>query len=364
MTALRLVLATGGSGGHIYPALAVARAAAERGHHVTLLGSSSGMEARIVPAAGVPFHGVPAGKWHRGRPDPREAVKAARGVIEAIRWLRAQRADLVTGFGGYASFPGCFAARFLGVPLVLYEGNAFPGRVTRWFAGRARQVLTSQPAAGSRLPHARELRTVPFPVRSEQIGRAEARAALGLDPQALLTLVMGGSQGAVPLNRAVPDAFERLGFERPHLVLHSSGERWYQEVSSRTEELTDYHVTPYVDATVAWSAADLAITRAGFSTLAEAASYGVPLIAVPLPSSADDHQRHNAAALDASGAGCMLEESDLPALVEVWRRMLEDDYRHAAASKARAGAQPGAAERFVDELEAVLASGITLASAP
>lgn len=357
MRPLRLVLATGGTGGHIYPALAVARAAAERGHRVAVLGQQGGMEAQLVPDEGFAFSGVRAGKWDRQSPDPRQALAALRGVFEAVGWMRRERPDLVAGFGGYASFPGCLAAAVLGVPLVLYEGNAFPGRVTRWFARRARLVLASQPAVAERLPQARELRLIGFPVRRATSDRRAARAALGLPQEALVTLVMGGSQGSVALNRAVPNAFERLDLERPHLVLHSSGERWYPELSARVADLQGYRATPFVDAGLAWPAADLAITRAGFSTLAEAASFGVPLIAVPLPSAAEDHQRHNAAALEAAGAGRMLEEDELASLAEVWRGMLEDDSRDAAARNAAAGARPGAAAAFVDLLEEVATCG-------
>lgn len=360
MNPLRLVLATGGTGGHIYPALAVARAAAERGHRVAVLGQRDGMEAQLVPAEGIAFSGVRAGKWDRQRPDPRQAIAVLRGVVEALGWMRRERPDLVAGFGGYASFPGCFAASVLGVPLVLYEGNAFPGRVTRWFARRARRVLASQPAVAERLPHARELQLIGFPVRSVNHDRRAARAALGLPQEALVTLVMGGSQGSEALNRAVPTAFERLELKRTHLVLHSSGERWYPKLTARVADLHGYRATPFVDAGLAWPAADLAITRAGFSTLAEAASFGVPLIAVPLPDAADDHQRHNAAALEAAGAGRMLEEAELDSLAEVWQGMLEDDRRNAAARNAAAGARPEATAAFVDQLEEVATSNAAL----
>jgi UDP-N-acetylglucosamine--N-acetylmuramyl-(pentapeptide) pyrophosphoryl-undecaprenol N-acetylglucosamine transferase len=321
MSGLGLVLATGGTGGHIYPALAVAEAATAGGHRVGVLGRRNGMEAQVVPAAGVAFHGVRAGKWDRGRPDPSQAVRALSGVVEALGWLRRERPDAVIGFGGYASFPGCLAATLLGIPLLLYEGNAFPGRVTRWFAPRAATVLATQPAL----------------------------------EQHLLTLVMGGSQGSLALNRALPEAWERLELSDEHIVLHSSGSRWIDDLRLRTAALPGYRPEPYLDATLAWPASDLAITRAGFSTLAEAAAYGVPLIAIPLPSSAEDHQRHNAAALESAGAGRLLEEADLASLPEVWRSMLDPERRAAAAEAARGRADPGAADTIVHHIESATA---------
>jgi UDP-N-acetylglucosamine--N-acetylmuramyl-(pentapeptide) pyrophosphoryl-undecaprenol N-acetylglucosamine transferase len=351
VTPLQIVLATGGTGGHIYPALAVAAAARAAGHDVAVLGRRDGMEAEAVPAAGVTFHGVRAGKWSRGRPDPTQALRALAGVFEAIDRLRRERPDAVVGFGGYASFPGCVAATVLGIPLLLYEGNAFPGRVTRWFAARAAAVLATQRALERYLPQARSLAWVGFPVRRTTHDRRSAREALGLPDSALVTLVMGGSQGSLALNEGVPAAFERLERSEEHIVLHSSGRRWIEELRERTAGLPGYRTEAFLDATLAWPASDLAITRAGFSTLAEAATYGVPLIAVPLPTSAEDHQRHNAAALESAGAGRMLEESDLASLPEVWRSMLDPERRSTAAAAARDTSDPEAAESIVHHIE-------------
>lgn len=355
--ARRLLLATGGTGGHIYPALAVAEEAAARGVEVAVVGGLGAMEERLCQEAGVQFFGVDTGKWDRQRPDPRQALRAASGLRQAVNVVRRLRPDAVVGFGGFASMPGCFAAWRLRVPLVLHEGNAFPSRVNRWFARAARLFITAQPEA---LAHVRARATlvVPFPVRETRMERGAARTALGLPDSTLVTLVMGGSQGSLALNRAVPEAYEKLagsGDADALVVVHSTGRRWLREVEARTVGWPAYHPRPYLDATAAWSAADLAITRAGVGTLSEAAFHGVPLIMIPLPTAAEDHQSHNARAVAAAGAGLVVKESEAAtALPDAWAKALDPAWRRSAAAAAAVRTPAGAARRIVD---AVLETG-------
>lgn len=350
---MKLLLATGGTGGHIYPALAVADALASLGGEAAVLGQAGGMEARVVPEHGVAFHGVRAGKWDREHPDVRQAFAAVAGLVGAIQTVRRLRPDAVVGFGGFASFPGCFAATVLGVPLYLHEGNAYPGRVVRWFQGRAKLVLAAQPEVAERLPRARHVETVGFPVREKRVDTERAREALGLPQQGVVTLVMGGSQGSLALNERIPEAFRQLPESARPTVLHSTGPKWLASVRDATA-WPNYHTTPYVDATLAWSAADLAITRAGISTLAEAAFHGVPVIAVPLPSSAEDHQRFNARAVAAAGAGRYVEQSDAAGLVEAWQSLLDLATRERAATAALERSPEGAARLVVETIAAEL----------
>lgn len=355
-----IVLAAGGTAGHIFPALAVAEEARDRGLETTLLGERGGMEEQLAAEAGVVFHGVSAGKWHRGRPSPAHALKAATGVIEAWSYLRRLRPAVVIGFGGFASFPGALAAGRLGIPLVLHEGNAFPSKVNRWLAGRASLVISAQEEAFEHLENVKQRLVVPFPVRERRSERAAARRNLGLGEVAadarppLVTLVMGGSQGSVALNSAVPAAYDQLSdSERSRLeVLHSSGRAHVDALRAATAALPDYHVHGFVDEADAWSVADLAITRAGIGTLSGAALSGVPLIMMPLPSSAEGHQAHNARAVAAAGAGLVVEEKELAAdpraLSEAWRRLLEPTYRAKAAAAAAARTPRGAARRILD----------------
>ena len=355
-----VVFATGGTGGHIYPALAVARALQTSGYTIHFVGHRDGMEATIIPEAGFSFHGVRAGKWDRTRPDPRQGVKALSGLGDALRILRELRPRAVVGFGGFASFPALAAASVMRLPILLHEGNALPGRVTRLFAGRSRLVGLGKLEAETRLKSANTV-YVGMPVREVRVEKREARARLGLPQEGLVTLVMGGSQGSMTLNEQVPEAYEVLPVSlRQHLtVLHSSGPRWVAGIRERVKEQPQYVVHPYLDATLAWSAADVAITRAGIGTLAEAAFHGVPLVMVPLPSSAEDHQRHNAEAVARAGAGRVVLERDIHELSGAWEDLLDDDTREAAAKAACALSPAGAAETFAALIDKTL-NGETL----
>ena len=349
----RILFATGGTGGHIYPALSVAKEAQARGYQPVFLGGADGMEARAVPEAGFGFHGVATGKWDRSRPDPRQALKAAGGLAQAVQIVRRTGPRVVIGFGGFASFPGLAAARLLGVPYVLHEGNAYPGKVTRWLSSGAAAVAVSHRAAAPHLPQAKNIVVTGFPVREERVGKTEARARLNLPATGSLTFVMGGSQGSVVLNEAVPAAFRSLS--EAGTVLHSTGRRWEAQVEERTRDLATYHTTGFADAVLAWSAADVAITRAGISTLSEAAFHGVPVVMVPLPSSAENHQLHNAQNVAAAGAGWVVEEHGLAELADVWQRALQPEVLERARAVQTLSPQ-GAAGALVDLLDAVLHS--------
>lgn len=359
-----VLLATGGTGGHIYPALALARALAACGYEVAFIGQQGGLEAKLVPDAGFAFWGVRAGKYDRSRPDPRQAVWAALGLSDALAALRRLRPALVVGFGGFAAFPGLAAARLSGVPWALHEQNAYPGLVTRLFARGARFIGVAQPGVAAHLPRAARERvvTVGMPVREERLPKSEARRRLGLPEAVTLTLVLGGSQGSALLNRAVPEAFAALGAQAPHWVLHSSGAAHLETVRAHLQSCLSpsqrerYRVAPYLDTVLAWSAADLGVTRAGTGTLAEAAFHGVPLLMVPLSTAADNHQLHNARAVARDRAGTVVEERDLQpvTLAAAWRHLLEPETRARAAAAARerspAGATARLCERVVQEL--------------
>jgi UDP-N-acetylglucosamine--N-acetylmuramyl-(pentapeptide) pyrophosphoryl-undecaprenol N-acetylglucosamine transferase len=345
-----LWLAAGGTGGHVFPALALADAARAAGWRTTLVGDAAGPEGGWAAAAGVPFVGLPAGKLDRQRPDPRALARAVRGVAAAIGALRRDRPDLVVGFGGFASLPAVAAARLTGTPFVLHETNAFPGIVTRTFARAARLVVLTQAETAARLGGARTA-VVPLPVRERRVARGAARAALGVPHDALLTLVMGGSQGSTYLNEALPPIAARLQAERPELwVLHQTGPRWQAGVAASVGARPRYLLEGFVDATVAFAAADLAVTRGGYGTLADAAFHGVPLVVVPLPTAAEDHQRHNAEALAAAGAGLWVAEGDGGALERAWRTLLEPERRASAAAAARRRSPEGGARALLDTL--------------
>ncbi|WP_189067649.1 undecaprenyldiphospho-muramoylpentapeptide beta-N-acetylglucosaminyltransferase [Deinococcus radiotolerans] len=369
-----VVMATGGTGGHIYPAVATARELSRRGHEVLLLGQRGGMEERVAREQGLPFEGVDAGKLARsgqGRPDPRELLRAGQGVLQARSLLNRLKPGVVVGYGGFASLPGVLAAQSLGVPTVLHEQNARLGLTQRLAVRKARAVGTAYERV---IGLDAQLATmVGMPVREERLPRAEALARLGLQEGPLTIFVMGGSQGSLFLNQTVPDVLRHVfgpeGLLPPPApgvvdldfkgagrggvqVLHSTGPRWLAEVAPGVRDLEWYEAAGFVDAVAAWSVADLAITRAGTSTLAEAAFHGVPLIMVPLPESAENHQFHNAQAVQDAGAGLVVEQKN--ASEALGRAVLECAAAGTRASMREAAlgrAQTGAAGRFADLIE-------------
>ena len=347
-----VVFATGGTGGHIYPAVATAQELAQQGVDTVFVGQAGGLEARAVPAAGLPFYGVRAGKWHRGRPDPRQAVRAALGLQDAVTLLRRLRPDLVLGFGGFASFPALAAARTLGIPYALHEQNVFPGKVVRWFAGGARFIAVAGSETNVHLGANPRAKVVPIglPVREARLDKAEARRRLGLPETGTLTLVMGGSQGSVVLNQAVPKAFAALpeALKTDLQVLHSSGPANLEVTRRATEGLPNYRVDAYLEGVLAWSAADLGVTRSGNGTLAEAAFHGVPLVMVPLPTAAENHQLYNAEAVQTAGAGLVVEERSLGTLAQAWTELLDGHTRQKMSVRAQLRSPEGAAARLAE----------------
>jgi UDP-N-acetylglucosamine--N-acetylmuramyl-(pentapeptide) pyrophosphoryl-undecaprenol N-acetylglucosamine transferase len=313
LSSTRILLAAGGTAGHIYPAVALSREFAKRGVSSALVGATGGMEERLATEEKLEFFGVRAGKITRlgqGIPDPRGPLRAIGGLFDAAGVVRKYKPKLVVGFGGFASFPGVAGAFFTNTPLAMHEANAYPGLVTRLFASRAKVIALADEATNQ---HLKGVKTalVGMPVREEKLERGAARAQLGLEPDKFTLLVMGGSQGSVRLNALLPSLLERVLEGRNAQVIHQTGRGRLEEVQPKVAHLPWYHCVEYVDGVAAWSAADFAVTRAGMSTISDAAFHGVPLALVPLPTSAENHQVKNAEALQARGAGICVLEPDL-----------------------------------------------------
>ena len=337
-----VIFATGGTGGHIYPALALAKIGRNRGENIIFLGQHGGMEETVTRNAGFRFIGVPAGKWDLHKPNPLQAISVIRGTLSAVKAARQERPGLIMGFGGFASFPGCAAAILLNIPLVLHDGNVFPGKVTRWFAKRAWAVIGAQRESTTHLTRAKRFIHIPEPIREKRISKNEAREQLGFPHSGILTLIMGGSQGSETLNRLVPEAYKQL--RRNTSVLHITGPHLQHRPHKSTCSI--YKTVPYADAPLAWSAADLGITRSGVSTLAEAAFHGVPLIMLPLPGSANNHQLLNAQAVEKAQAGLVIEAENASILAYKWDKALDPTTLRKASAAARSRSPAGASERI------------------
>ena len=344
-----VLIMAGGTGGHVFPALACAREFQARGYRVHWLGTPRGIENRLVPEAGLPLHLIQVGGL-RGK-GLKALLKAPfeifGALLQARRIVRELKPVCVLGMGGYVTGPGGLAARLAGVPLIIHEQNAVAGTANRLLARFAKRICEAFP---NTFPAGAQRRTTGNPVRSEVFAVA-ARAAL-LGRQANL-LVLGGSLGAEPLNKLVPAALSHLlDAERP-AVVHQTGTAHADITKARYDEAgVKAHVVPFIeDMAGAYAWADLVICRAGALTVSELAAAGLPSFLVPLPHAIDDHQSRNAEFLAREGAAVLLPQAttDAAGLAAQLNEVLMQPQRlEAMGSAARTLAKPNATRDVVD----------------
>jgi UDP-N-acetylglucosamine--N-acetylmuramyl-(pentapeptide) pyrophosphoryl-undecaprenol N-acetylglucosamine transferase len=355
---MRLVLSGGGTGGHVYPALAVAQAMRRDitpGEELDILYvGAGGQETDIVSRAGFPMKVVSAAPI-RGRMPWQMAANAGKiglGVNQARRILREFNPNVVLSTGGYASFPVAMAARTRGIPLALYLPDLDPGWAVRTIARLARKVAVSAIESLRFVPSSKSLVTG-YPVRDEfwNVDRAGGRERLGLDPEEKVIFITGASSGAHIMNQAV--AADLTGLLQLGEVIHLCGQRdepWLAEIrdSLPGPMRKRYHLHGYMYDEIPWAmaAADLCISRAGASVLGELPAVGTPAILVP-GTFAGGHQRHNARYLERAGAAAVLEDSALAELLPMVGQLLHDDARLRSMREAsRRLARPNAAARI------------------
>lgn len=366
----RVLIAAGGTGGHVYPALATATVLRERGYEVEFAGGDR-IETRLIPEAGYPLHVLPVRSLPRGPSlgAVRAGIAFVRSVSGARRLLRRLGTEVVLGMGSYPSAAPAWAAGRLGLPVVLHEQNARLSLGNRIALRRASVLALSLPLADPQPPRVRvemtgnplraRLREVAFDDEARRQARDRALAAWSLDPRLLTVLAFGGSLGALPLNEAVPTA--AAGW-RGHgvQVLHIAG----PEHASRTREACSGSGVPstvvgYVDAMEeAYAAADLVVSRAGASTVAELLAFGLPSVLVPLPHAPRGAQEANARALERAGAAVVVVQRGAwgGGLSGEVVRLLEDvERRRAMGSAARALGVRDAAERLADAVGSISA---------
>lgn len=369
---MNLLLAGGGTGGHVYPALALAQALRRRDPDAGLLfaGSATGMEAALVPSAGLPFAGL-AVRPPRSRAPLRAAVAIVTGAVslaQALAIVARFQPDAVVATGGIAAAPPVLAAWLWRVPVVLLEGNAALGRANAFLARFARAVAVTSDDAAARVGGGRALVTG-LPVRSEVFStpRGEGLRAFGLDPARRTVLVIGGSQGAARLNAAADEMALSLAGRRDLQILHQTGRGWQGReigefdrtaVSNETVAAGLRHVrVPYFDQIgLAYACADLVISRCGATALAEITACGLPAVLVPYRYAADGHQAENAAPLIRAGAAVLLDDATLDgtALARTVAEILDaPGRRDAMAGRARALGRPDAADRVLALVERV-----------
>ena len=366
-----LMVMAGGTGGHVYPALAVADEMRARGWDVFWLGTRSGLEARVVPAAGIDMVWVSMGGV-RGKGLLKKLLLPLMLLVafwQSLRAILLHRPDVVLGMGGYTAFPGGMMASLLNRPLVIHEQNSVGGLTNRVLACLADRVLVAFPQAfGSvrdRPIPCRRAATewVGNPVRSDIVALAnEQRAdAVPADERTARTgplrlLVVGGSLGAQALNERVPQALALLPAGQRPRVVHQSGRQHLDALRANyaaagvAAEVRDY----IEDMAAAWRDCDFAICRAGAMTVAELACAGVPAVLVPFPFAVDDHQTGNAEFLADASAAWLIQQKDLSAeKLAALIGGLDHATLAAMSDKARALAKPDATRQVADICEAL-----------
>jgi len=347
----RYLIMAGGTGGHVFPALAVAKALMARGHQVEWLGTARGLEAKVVPAAGIQLHCLNiAGVRGRGI---RHLLIApwliVKSVLTVRRILRGFKPAAVIGLGGYVAGPGGVAAFLSRIPLLIHEQNAVAGTTNRLLARLAKRVLCAFPAV---LPGAIDIGN---PLREEFYLQPEPALRFAAREGAPRLLVLGGSLGAQALNQTVPKALALLPAEARPLVRHQTGSQHAADCELAYQERgLNARVEPFIeDVAEALAWADLVICRAGALTVAELSAVGVGAVLVPYPHAIDDHQSANAQWLVARGAALLAPQESLSPerLSRLLTEILPDRPRLCAmAAAARAAATPDATEAFVQHI--------------
>lgn len=351
VTGKTLLVMAGGTGGHVFPALAVADCLREQGVDVHWMGTAKGIEARVVPAADIPLHLIDVqGLRGKGKLSLLGApFRLLKAIWQAVKVVRSVKPDAILGMGGFASGPGAVAARILGIPLVIHEQNAVAGLTNRLSARMAKRVLEAFGGAFSRMN-----------IRTESVGNPVRGPILALPAPAerfahrqgpLRVLVVGGSLGAQRINELLPEALAALPVDARPEVWHQTGRNHHDETVARYEALgVSARVVPFIeqmDEAYGW--ADWVICRAGALTVSELAIAGLPALLVPFPWAVDDHQTGNARFLEQAGAAWLIQQKDLTP--EALIALLQQQDRAALlarAEKAKAIARPDASARVAE----------------
>lgn len=352
----KIVIMAGGTGGHVFPGIAVADELRDRGWTVDWIGTADRMEAQAVPKAGYPIHflsikGV-RGKGMLGKLSAPFMLLNA--VFQAVKVLNSLKPDIVLGMGGYASGPGGIAAKILGIPLVIHEQNAVFGLTNRWLAKFAKRVLCGFDTAGLASPQK-------VPVNSEYVGnpvrKHDTQAYQANVGSPFKILVLGGSLGALALNQIVPKVINQLASEFEISLVHQCGRGKLDPLKDAYSDRVKVIISEFIeDVFSELSAADLVICRSGALTVAEVSSVGKAAIFVPLPIAVDDHQTYNALSLTNHGAAVLIPQAKLEEeLPSVLVDLLKDRQRlELMARKSLELSPQGARERVADVCESIV----------
>ncbi|WP_122587329.1 undecaprenyldiphospho-muramoylpentapeptide beta-N-acetylglucosaminyltransferase [Pseudomonas viridiflava] len=344
-----VLIMAGGTGGHVFPALACAREFQSRGYKVHWLGTPRGIENELVPQAGLTLHLINVtGLRGKGRLSLLKApLMLLKALMQARKVVRELKPVCVVGFGGYVTGPGGLAAKLAGVPLIIHEQNAVAGTANRSLASFASRVCEAFPDT---FAASKKRRTTGNPVRVELFLETPRQALAGRKAR---LLVLGGSLGAEPLNKLLPEALAQLPVDIRPEVFHQAGKNHDEITAERYRNVgVEAQVAPFIqNMAQAYSWADLVVCRAGALTISELAAAGLPSLLIPLPHAIDDHQSRNADYLAREGAAFVMPQATT-GVAEMAARLkevlMQPEQLNSMARTARRLAKPNATNTVVD----------------
>jgi UDP-N-acetylglucosamine--N-acetylmuramyl-(pentapeptide) pyrophosphoryl-undecaprenol N-acetylglucosamine transferase len=362
---VKVIIAGGGTGGHIYPGITIARTLLGRipDAEVVFVGTKRGLEVDVVPKEGFELLFIDVAGFQRkvSLDTLTTFYRAFKGVFQARAILKRFQPDVAVGTGGYVSGPVVLAAWLLGIPTLIHEQNALPGYTTRILSRIANMVAVTYPESAKYFPRNAKVRLTGNPIRRSilETKRNQGLAAFGLNPRHLTVLIFGGSQGARAINKVMVKILPEMMRSKDTQVIYQTGKLDYDQVikeleancaqALRTSRLVVQDYIYRMDHAMACS--DLVVGRAGAISIAEITGRGLPSILIPLPSSAEGHQEKNANALEAAGAAFVIHEKDLSpnSLLRAINKIIDDEkLRGEMATQSRKLGRPGAADELVD----------------
>ncbi|MCD4784726.1 MAG: undecaprenyldiphospho-muramoylpentapeptide beta-N-acetylglucosaminyltransferase [Candidatus Eremiobacteraeota bacterium] len=362
---MRIIITGGGTGGHIYPAIAVAQEIKKRRQNIEIIfiGTQKGIEAKAVPAAGFPIKHINAAPMSS---KPLKLLKFmfgnSTGLLQAVSILISQKPVLVIGSGGYVSAPVIAAASILGIPTILLEQNVLPGKTNRFLSKFAQKVLISFEESKKYLPQGKAVLTG-NPIRREIIERnkEEALSRLNLSPDKFTLLITGASQGARSINEAVVKSLP-VWKDREWQIIHLVGRKNFEDVKKATDPILpelkgEYRCVDYTeDMASVYAVADLVAARAGASTLAEITAVGIASILIPYPYAADNHQEKNARCVEKCGGSIVIMDGDVREKLadEVMKLAQDSEKRQSMANCSKEIGKPEALESIMGEIDELL----------
>lgn len=335
---MRVLFAGGGTGGHVYPALAIAKNIIKNGGEVLYVGTGRGLEAKIVPESGIPFQTIEVEGWQRkfSWQAIRAGIKALQGVTQAFQIIKKYKPQLIVGTGGYVCGPVVLAGALLKIPTIIHEQNALPGLTNKVLGKMVDKIMITFPDSQKYFPNPKKTVLTGLPVREAifQVNKKEALEFLKLDPNKTTLLVSGGSRGAKSINTALLSIYPEL-LKVPNLqILHITGEEGYDYVVSQLAsqgmklgKIGNIILKPYLyEMEYGLRAADLCVGRAGATFIAEITAIGLPAILIPYPYAAENHQEYNARTLVEKDGAIMILDKDLngKTLLEVIQSVIND----------------------------------------